>query len=43
MVHPEASQIDLENQPVLLGIDKIQGERTTSVSQTKRQDEQDAM
>jgi hypothetical protein len=32
MGHPEASQGDLENQPVLCGIDKSQGERTTSVS-----------
>jgi hypothetical protein len=43
MGHPEASQGDLENQPILRGIDKSQGERTTSVSQTKSQDEQDAM
>jgi hypothetical protein len=42
MGHPEASQGDLENQPVLGGIDKIQGERTTSVSQTKSWDERDA-
>jgi hypothetical protein len=40
--HPEASQGDLENQPVL-SIDKSQGEHTTFVSQTKSQDEQDAI
>jgi hypothetical protein len=43
MGHLEASQGDLENQPVLCGIDKSQGERTTFVSQTKSQDERDAM
>jgi len=43
MGHPEASQGDLENQSVLWGIDKSQGEHTTSVSQTKSQDERDAM
>jgi len=35
MGHPEASQGDLENQPVLWGIEKRQGENTTSMSQTK--------
>jgi hypothetical protein len=43
MGHLEASQGDLENQPVLLGIDKSQGECTTSVCQTKSKDERDAM
>jgi len=43
MGHRGASQGDLENQPVLWGFDKSQGERTTSVSQTKSQDEWDAM
>jgi hypothetical protein len=43
MGHDEASQGYLENQPVLGGIDKSQGERTTSVSQTKSHDERDAM
>jgi hypothetical protein len=32
MGQPEASQGDLENQPVLSGIEKILGECTTSVS-----------
>jgi len=41
--HPEASQGDLEIQPVLWGIDKSQGECTTCVSQTKSQDERDAI
>jgi hypothetical protein len=39
MGHPNASQGDLENQPVLRGIEKFQGECTTSMSQTKSQDE----
>jgi hypothetical protein len=43
MGHPEASQGDLENQPILLGIEKSQGECTTSMSQTKIQDERDVM
>jgi hypothetical protein len=40
MGHLEASQGDLENQLVLRGIHKIQGEHTTSVSQTKIENEQ---
>jgi len=43
MGHPEDIQEDLENQPVLLGIHKSQGEITTSVRQTKIQDEHDAL
>ena len=39
----KVSQGDLENQLVLWGIDKSQGERTTSMSQTKSQDEWDAI
>ena len=32
MDHPKASEGDLENQQVLRGIDKIQGEHTNSLS-----------